>query len=56
MCGPFGDDYDRIYINESDGEKFYGYDDGEGTTYWYMEDGCLDSSTPTPVDFDDDEW
>lgn len=47
-------DYDRTSTNESDGQTFYGYDDGEGTTDWYTKDGCLDSQTPTPSD--DDEW
>lgn len=45
-------DYDRITENESDGQTFYGYDDGDGTTDWYTEDGILDSSTPTPSDND----
>lgn len=46
-------DYDRTSTNESDGQTFYGKDDGEGTTDWYTENGSLDSSTPTPSD---DEW
>jgi hypothetical protein len=44
------DDYDRIEVNESDGQTFYGYDDDDGETDWYTEDGTLDSSTPTPSD------
>ncbi|WP_167397267.1 hypothetical protein [Lysinibacillus mangiferihumi] len=43
-------DYNRTSTNESDGQKFYGFDDGEGRTDWYTEDGNLDSSTPTPAD------
>jgi hypothetical protein len=48
------DDADRTYQNESDGQKFYGYDDKEdGTTTWYTEDGHLDSMTRTPSDDDE---
>ncbi|MGC6589111.1 hypothetical protein ACPV3A_29720 [Paenibacillus sp. Dod16] len=44
-------DYDRINVNESDGQKFYGYDDKDtGKTDWYTEDGSLDSQTYTPSD------
>lgn len=50
MRGP--GDHDRIYTNESDGQKFYGYDNG--TTDWYTEDGTLYSYTETPSD--DDDW
>ena len=49
------DNYDRIDINDSDGQKFYGYDDDDGTTTWYSENGDLDSRTDTPSD-DEDEW
>ncbi|WP_157890122.1 hypothetical protein [Paenibacillus sp. DMB5] len=43
--------YDRTSQNESDGQKFSGYDDKEsGKTDWYTEDGTLDSSTKTPSD------
>lgn len=49
------EDYDRTSTNESDGQVFYGYDDGEGTTTWYTEDGTCDSQTSTPYD-DDDDW
>lgn len=45
-------DYDRIDYN-SDGQKFYGYDDEEGHTDWYDEYNNLDSRTETP---DDDEY
>lgn len=45
-------DYDRIDYN-SDGQKFYGYDDEEGHTDWYDEHNNLDSRTETP---DDDEY
>lgn len=47
-------DYDRTSTNESDGQTFYGHDDGDGRTDWYTEDGGLDSSTPTPSD--DNDW
>ncbi|HAT4325242.1 TPA: hypothetical protein I9066_003255 [Clostridium perfringens] len=53
MRGP--GDHDRTYTNESDGQKFYGYDNDNGTTDWYTEDGTLDSYTETPSD-DDDDW
>lgn len=43
------DDYDRIDVNDSDGQVFYGYDDEDtGTTTWYDKDGGLDCITPTP--------
>ncbi|MFD2446694.1 hypothetical protein ACFSO7_22400 [Bacillus sp. CGMCC 1.16607] len=48
------DDYDRIDVNDDDGQTFYGYDNEDGTTDWYTEDGTLDSNTETPDD--DDEW
>ncbi len=48
-------DYDRIHENESDGQKFYGYDHDDGKTSWIGEDGILDSVTDTPSD-EDDEW
>ena len=45
--------YDRVHINEDDGQTFYGYDDEEtGRTDWYKEDGTLDSVTDTPSDDD----
>lgn len=47
------EDYNRTEVNESDGQQFYGYDDGEGKTTWYSENGDLDSITNTPSD---DEW
>lgn len=46
-------DYDRIDVNESDGQKFYGYDGDDGKTTWYSENGWLDSITDTPSD---DGW
>lgn len=46
-------DYDRIDRNESDGQKFYGYDRDDGKTTWYDENGNLDSVTETP---DDEDW
>lgn len=48
----FRDDYDRIDRNESNGMLFYGFDDEDGKTAWYTEDGFLDCVTQTP----DDEW
>ena len=46
-------DADRISVNQSDGQKFFGFDDEEtGTTAWYDEDGNLDSVTDTPRDYD----
>ena len=30
---------DWVSTNETDGAKFYGYDDGEGRTAWYDKDG-----------------
>lgn len=50
--GPF-EDADHTYTNESDGQTFYGYDDGDGRTDWYDEDGHLDSVTP---EYHGDEW
>ena len=37
-----------VSTNETDGAKFYGYDDGEGRTDWYDSDGNLDSLANTP--------
>lgn len=48
----FYDGPDRTTTNDSDGQTFYGYDNDNGTTDWYAEDGSLDSSTPTPTDDD----
>lgn len=45
-------DYDRIDVNDSDGQKFYGYDDEDGKTTWYDENNNIDSITNTPSDFD----
>ena len=51
---PFGwGECDRETTNESDGQHFYGYDNDDGTTTWYGEDGHCDSTTDTP---DDDDW
>lgn len=46
-------DYDRTSVNESDGAIFYGYDDDEGYTWWYDENGNFDTRTDTPEDEDD---
>ena len=47
---------DWVSTNESDGNTFYGYDDGDGHTDWYDENGNLDSSTETPSDDDCDDY
>ncbi len=47
-------DYDRVSVNDSDGSIFYGYDDDEGNTWWYDEDGRFDMRTDIPSD--DDNW
>lgn len=52
----FDNEPDWISTNESDGQKFYGYDDGNGHTDWYNTDGQLDSCTDTPSDDDCDEY
>lgn len=44
--------YDRIDVNESDGQVFYGYDDEDGTTIWYDENNNADCITETPYDED----
>ena len=50
---PFGwGECDREATND-DGQHFYGYDDGEGTTTWYDESGGCDCTTDTP---EDDDW
>ena len=51
--GPYGDE-DRTSVNE-DGTVFYGYDNDDGWTTWYGEDGTCDSRSQTPAD-DDDDW
>lgn len=49
------DDADRII--KEDGHTLYGFDQDDGTTDWYTEDGTLDCSTDTPgdeeADYDD---
>ncbi|MDE6728345.1 MAG: hypothetical protein K2J80_10470 [Oscillospiraceae bacterium] len=49
-------DYDRVDVNKDDGQKFYGYDNDDGTTEWYTKDNKLDSITSTPLDEDDDDF
>ena len=45
------DGYDRIDVNESDGQVFYGFDDKEsGRTTWYDQNGSPDCITDTPSD------
>lgn len=51
MKGP--ENYDRIDVNDSDGQVFYGYDREDGSTVWYDSNNNLDSVTETPSD---DEW
>ena len=52
---PFGwGECDHEKTNDSDGQKFYGYDNGDGTTTWYDKDGRCDCTTSTPYDEDDD--
>ncbi|HAJ97769.1 MAG TPA: hypothetical protein DCO72_08545 [Ruminococcus sp.] len=41
--------------NNDDGQEFFGYDNGDGTTSWYTPDGGYDSDTKTP-DEDRDSW
>ena len=48
--------YDRIDINESDEQRFYGYDSDDGKTDWYTEDGTLDSITDTPSEYEYSEY
>lgn len=51
----YGKTPDRVDKNESDGRIFYGFDDGEGRTEWYDENGDLDSCSETPYSYDDDD-
>ena len=59
MKNPFIDlsKADRIKRNE-DGEIFYGFDDDEGFTTYFTENGDVDCTLPTPKswewDFDND--
>lgn len=49
--------YDRIDTNPDNcGGPYFGKDDGQGNTDWYDKDGNLDTSTPTPSDYDDDPF
>lgn len=41
----FGNTPDWVSKNESDGETFYGYNDGEGRTNWYDKRGTLVQAT-----------
>ena len=41
--------------NDSDGQTFYGFDDGEGYTDWYDRYGNLDTSTTTPTEEEQDQ-
>lgn len=38
--------------NDTDGRTFYGFDDDDGTTAWYDENGNLDDVSDTPSDWD----
>lgn len=40
-------EYDRETRN-TDGQRFFGFDNEDGTTNWYDEDGVFDSTTKTP--------
>ena len=35
---------------EEDGMTFYGFDNKDGTTDWYLKDGGMDCTTRTPED------
>lgn len=48
--GFFDRDADRISVNDSDGQVFYGYDSDDDKTSWYDSNGKLDSITDTPFD------
>ena len=56
MGWDFWNEPDWVSTNETDGEKFYGYDDGEGRTAWYDSDGNLDALTDTPSDNDTNDY
>ena len=49
----YDDIYDRVDVNPSDGQTFYGIDREDGSTEWYDSRGDIDSITETPSD---DEW
>ena len=54
MCSnekdPFGwGDFDREETN-SDGQHFWGSDNGDGTTTWFDDNGYCDCITETPDD------
>lgn len=54
--GLFGGGPDRTWRNNStDGQTFFGYDDGGGKTSWYDRNGHLDSITSTPTDDEQDQ-
>lgn len=40
---------------DEDGRTYYGYDDEDGKTMWYDEDGSCDCYTDTPDD-EDEDW
>lgn len=39
---------DRVLIDQADGAAFCGYDDGQGWTTWFGEDGRFICVTETP--------
>lgn len=41
--------------NDSDGCEFFGYDNENGSTSWYLPDGSYDCDTRTPSE-DADAW
>lgn len=49
------DEPDRYWSNnDSDGERFAGYDGEDGYTDWYDSTGSLDCRTETPTDWEQD--
>ena len=45
-------EFDRISTNKSDGQTFYGQDNGDGTTMWWNDRGEVDSISETPGEFE----
>ena len=52
----FGNNPDWVSTNETDGAKFYGFDDGEGRTAWYDSDGNLETVMDTPSEDDTNDY
>ncbi len=53
--GPDDKEYDRTWTNSTDGQQFWGIDNGDGTTSWYDRNGDYDSDSDTPTDWEQDE-